>query len=183
MKKLVLAVMPFLLVVGVGPAMAAGNSQKPAGNLQQRLNELEDIEAIKQLKYRYAEICDDFHNPDRVITLFTEDGIWEGGPFGIGIGHAQIHELFEGFRDFIDFSQHNMTNPIIKVNGNTATGEWYLFGPYRIRGSQQAQWLSGTYKDDYVKINGEWKYQHLRFNLRLWAPYTEGWSDELIVGF
>ena len=43
-----------------------------------RLQNLEDIEAIKQLKALYCEICDDDHNPARIVGIFTKDGIWEG---------------------------------------------------------------------------------------------------------
>src|SRR5262245_54135314 len=47
--------------------------------LEQRLTRIEDIEAIKQLKARYCAIADEDHNPDKITTLFVEDGIWEGG--------------------------------------------------------------------------------------------------------
>ena len=46
--------------------------------LEDRIKRLEDIEEIKQLKALYCEICDDDHNPDRIVTIFTVDGIWEG---------------------------------------------------------------------------------------------------------
>ena len=52
--------------------------------LERRITRLEDLESIKQLKALYCEICDDDHNPDRITSIFTEDGIWEGR----GIGHA-----------------------------------------------------------------------------------------------
>src|SRR5262245_34363360 len=41
-------------------------------DLNKRITRLEDIEAIKQLKARYCEICDDNHNPDRITSVFTE---------------------------------------------------------------------------------------------------------------
>jgi len=50
--------------------------------IERRLTRLEDIEAIKQLKARYCEICDDDHNPDRITSVFAEDGIWESAEFG-----------------------------------------------------------------------------------------------------
>jgi len=66
--------------------------------LERRLTRLEDIEAIKQLKARYCEICDDDHNPDRITSVFAEDGIWEGAEFGTANGHANIRKLFEWVR-------------------------------------------------------------------------------------
>ena len=55
--------------------------------LEKRITRLEDIEAIKQLKARYCEICDDMHNPDRVASVFVEDAIWESADFGKAEGH------------------------------------------------------------------------------------------------
>lgn len=189
-RALVLAFVGFLAVgvspmvtsnlgFGVEPAMAKG-PQEPKGQLQQRIAELEDIEAIKRLKYLYAEIADDDHNPDRVIELFVEDGIWEGGQFGFAQGRDDIHTLWQGFREFIDFSQHNISNARVEVNGDRATATFYLWGPYRIRETGEEYLLTGTYRDDFVKIDGVWYFEHLRFTPRLWAPLHEGWSDELL---
>jgi hypothetical protein len=149
--------------------------------IERRLTRLEDIEAIKQLKARYCEICDDDHNPERITSVFAEDGIWESAEFGTGKGHAEIRKLFQGFQKLIEFSQHNIMNPIIEVHNDRATGEWYFMGPFKFRAGQQARWLALQYKDDYVKLNGQWKYKHLRVNLRLSAPYEEGWAKQLIA--
>jgi hypothetical protein len=146
--------------------------------LEKRLTVLEDVEAIKQLKARYCAVCDDDHNPDMIITLFAEDGIWESADAGCNQGHAAIRKLFEGFRDRISFSQHNVMNPIIQVDGDRATGSWYFFGPFTFRKGNRAYWLAARYQDDYVKINGEWKFQHLRAIGRMAAPYEKGWAEK-----
>jgi SnoaL-like domain len=148
------------------------------GDFEKRITVLEDIEAIKQLKARYCAVCDDDHNPDKITTLFAEDGIWEGGDFGKAQGHAAIRKLFEGFQKLISFSQHNIMNPIIEVNGDRAKGVWYLIGPFTFRKDNDARWLSCKYEDDYVKINGEWKYQHLRAYIRMNASYEKGWANK-----
>ena len=98
-------------------------------DLEKRITVLEDIEAIKQLKARYCAICDDDHNPDKIASVFAEDGIWEGGDFGQARGHAAIRKLFEGFKKLISFSQHNLMNPIIEVNGDPREGYVVLAGP------------------------------------------------------
>lgn len=43
--------------------------------LEARITRIEDLEAIKQLKARYCEICDEDHNPDRITSVFSEDAI------------------------------------------------------------------------------------------------------------
>jgi len=146
-------------------------------DLLQRITVLEDIEAIKKLKARYCAVCDDAHNPDKITTLFAEDGIWEGLD-GIGShqGHAAIRKLFENFRDRISFSQHNVMNPIIEVSGDHAKGSWYFMGPFTFRKGNRQIWLAARYEDDYVKVSGQWKFQHLRAIGRMTAPYEKGWA-------
>jgi SnoaL-like protein len=142
--------------------------------LEKRITRIEDIEAIKRLKARYCAICDDKHNPDLITTLFVEDGIWEGADLGRHQGHAAIRALFQSFQERISFSQHNVMNPIIEVNGDRAKGSWYLLGPFTFRKGNRALWLAARYDDDYVKVNGEWKFQHLRAIGRMAAPYAKG---------
>jgi SnoaL-like domain len=146
--------------------------------LEKRITVLEDVEAIKKLKARYCGVCDDNHNPDMITTLFAEDGIWEGADVGAHRGHAAIRKLFEGFRDRISFSQHNVMNPIIEVDGERAKASWYFLGPFTFRKGNRAYWLAARYEDDYVKSNGEWKFQHLRAIGRMTAPYEKGWADK-----
>jgi SnoaL-like domain len=146
--------------------------------LERRLTRMEDIEAIKQLKARYCDICDDDHNPAKITTLFVEDGIWEAGGFGKAQGHEGIRQLFQGFQKMISFSQHMVVNPQIEVNGNTAKGTWYFLGPFTFRKNNEAKWQAVKYEDDYVKVNGEWKYKHLRAHIRMAAAPNESWANK-----
>jgi SnoaL-like protein len=144
--------------------------------LERRITILEDIEAIKKLKAHYCSICDDDHNPNKITTLFAADGIWEGAGVGSHQGHEAIRKLFQDFQQRISFSQHNVMNPDIVVDGNTAKGTWYFLGPFTMRKGNRPMWLAARYEDDYVKINGEWKFQHLRAIGRMSAPYEKGWA-------
>ena len=136
--------------------------------LEARITRLEDIEAIKKLKAIYCDICDDMHNPDRIGALFAADGIWESPDFGKAVGPQAVRELFQNFQKMFSFSQHNIMNPIIDINGNRATAQWYIMGPWdQTEGDGRKTWMTLRYNDDYVKINGEWKYQHLRVVLRM----------------
>ena len=58
-----------------------------------RLQTLEDIEAIRTLKYRYCQACDDDHNPDKLGPLFTEDARWEASTMGPAEGRQGIQKL------------------------------------------------------------------------------------------
>lgn len=145
--------------------------------LAARITRLEDLEAIKQLKARYCEICDDDHNPDRITGIFTEDGVWEGRGIGRAEGHAEIRALFERFQKAIRFSQHMTMNPQIEVEGETGRGTWYFFGPFTMEESGQAMWQACRYHEEYQKVDGQWLIRRLTIRgPRLAAPYEDGWA-------
>ena len=148
------------------------------GALERRITALEDLEAIKQLKARYCQICDDDHNPDRITSIFAEDGVWEGRGIGKAQGHAEIRSLFEGFQKVISYSQHMVMNPVIEVDGDRAHGTWYFFGTFTFYEGNQAKWQAARYHEDYVKVNGDWKIQHLRVKgPAMSADYEKGWAE------
>ena len=50
--------------------------------LEQQVQRLTDIEAIKQMKSQYCYYADHGYDPDGMVSLFVEDAIWDGGDFG-----------------------------------------------------------------------------------------------------
>lgn len=146
--------------------------------LAARIQRLEDLEAIKQLKALYCEICDDDHNPDRIVTIFTEDGIWEGKGIANAKGHAEIRALFENFQKMMSFSQHMTMNPRIEVDGDTASGTWYFFGPFAFRENNQAKWQATRYHEKYARTDEGWKIQHLKIaGPGMSVDYEKGWGE------
>ena len=149
-------------------------------DLAARIQRLEDIEAIKQLKALYCEICDDDHNPDRIVTIFTDDGVWEGKGIGTATGHAEIRALFERFQSMMSFSQHMTMNPRISVDGDSASGTWYFFGPFRFYEGNQAKWQATRYHEEYARADGEWKIKHLKIRgPGMSVNYEDGWGESL----
>jgi hypothetical protein len=139
---------------------------------------LEDIENIKQLKARYCAFCDDNYNPQGIASLFTEDGVWDGGEHGKAKGHDAIVKFFQRAPSVFSFAIHHVMNPIIKVQGDIATGRWYLLQPLtrKSREGETAMWLAGRYEDEYVRVGNEWKFKRLKFITRFLARYDEEWA-------
>lgn len=149
----------------------------PLAALNARITRIEDLEAIKQLKALYCEICDDDHDPTRITSIFTEDGIWEGKGIATAKGHAEIRALFENFQRSISFSQHMTMNPRITVEGETAQGTWYFFGPFTFYKNNQAKWQATRYREIYRKVDGDWKIAHLKLEgPAMSANYETGWA-------
>ena len=112
------------------------------------------------------------------MSIFAEDGIWEGKDAGYAKGHAELRKLFKSFQERISFSQHNVFNPRIEVNGNEAHAHWYFLGPFTFRKGNRQLWLAARYDDDYVKINGQWKFKHLRAFGRMGGAVRRGGPHE-----
>lgn len=141
-----------------------------------RLQRLEDFEAIRQLKARYCQACDDDHNPDKLGPLFTEDGVWEASSVGRAEGRAAIQKLLGdiGRSGTIRNSAHNVMNPIIEISGDTATGQWRLVmlytGIYPDKSIHFSR-IIGWYKERYQKIDGCWYIADLYCQVEEAAPY------------
>ncbi|MGH3492948.1 MAG: nuclear transport factor 2 family protein [Sciscionella sp.] len=130
-------------------------------DIEARIRRLEDTESIRRLKARYCDICDDGHNPARIVTLFAPEGTWETPEHGVRRGHAEIRCVFEGLRDRITFSQHNTTNLNITLRGDTATATWHFLGVLAFPDAP-ARLTLARYEETYVRLDGEWKILRLR---------------------
>jgi uncharacterized protein (TIGR02246 family) len=154
--------------------------------IEERLRVLEDIEEIRKLKTRYAAACDDDYNADAIAALFTEDATWDGGALGKAEGRTAIHKFFGRARDFFPFAIHNVMNPIIEVDGDRATAQWYLLQPATMAQGKtakgnQAVWLAAVYHDEYVRVDGRWLIERLKVTPHFLTPYDEGWAKNPFV--
>ena len=162
-------------------------------SLEARVQRLEDIEAIKQLKALYCSLCDDGYDADGLAELFTEDAVWDGGALGVAKGREKIRRFFENTPKVMPFAVRMVMNPSIQVDGDSATGRWYLFqsatfkpatpvsgGDTPVSGAT-ALWGAARYDEEYVRVGGEWKFRSLRLTSRFWTPYGEGWEKRRSV--
>ena len=148
-------------------------------DLETRLRRLEDIEEIKQLKAKYCRFCDEGYDPDGIAGLFTEDGVWDGGrTFGVAEGREAIRKHFKGAGDRISIARHQVMNPIIEVDDDSATGHWLLFQPCPDASSGQALWLAATYNDRYDKVGDRWLISHLSVEVAFFSPFEKGWAEQ-----
>ena len=145
-------------------------------DIEARLKVLEDIEEIKRLKARYCAYCD-AQDADGVAGLFAEDAVFEGVMLGArSEGREAIRTRFVGAPRTVSFAVHMVLNPLISVDGDTATGIWYLFQPYTLVDGDQAMWGSGRYDEEYVRTNGEWKIKSVKIVSFFWTPFDQGWA-------
>ena len=145
--------------------------------LDQRIQVLEDIEAIRRLKARYCACCDDDHEPEALAALFVADGVWEASGITRAEGHAAMKAYFGGLRASgrIRNSAHNVFNPQITVDGDSATGHWRLIMLYTgnlASGDVQYFRIIGWYTEEYVRVGGDWKFKTLYCQVEENAAYV-----------
>lgn len=143
--------------------------------LEERVQRLEDIEAIKQLKATYCYAADE-GDVDGVARLFTEDAVWEGEGMGRFEGREAIRGFFADLPKRLSFAIHQVMNPRIQVHGDIAHGDWYLLEPNTTSRGEMAVWGAGRYRERYARVDGEWKLAELRLTPLFWTPYDEGWA-------
>ncbi len=150
------------------------------------MNDLEEIEAIRQLKYRYLRAVDlkDFA---LLASTFTADAVsaYDGG----NQSHHGREAIIDWLRSAVDneiVTLHQVHHPEIELTGpSTAKGRWYLEDRVINPGEGTPEMparsiLSGTafYSDEYVKQSGEWLisltgYERVYVELRKYeAPTT-----------
>lgn len=130
--------------------------------LDQRLRTLEDIEAIRRLKAAYCSVADDDHNGAALTELFIPDGTWSSSLGAPCHGHDAMRAHFDAIRASgrIRHSSHMVMNPVIDVQGDTATGTWSFLMMYTASNESRVR-IVGFYQDTYVRVDGEWKFATL----------------------
>ena len=154
--------------------------------LEERIQTLEDIEAIKVLKSRYCAYCDSAYNSKGIASLFVDDGIWDGGFMGRFEGAKAIRAHFESVSSVMGFAIHHLTNPIIEISpedNNRALGSWYLWQPCtQTTRSNRALWLAANYKDTYTKTKHGWQFVNMIITPKMFSPYESGWAEVPFIG-
>lgn len=143
--------------------------------LERRISALEDVEAIKRLKYRYWR-CLDTKAWDELAECFAEDATvsYGGGEYRFAGREAIMAFLSEALgRESGAHGVHHGHHPEIELTSPaTARGRWglynYLLNPTRQRGVREAAF----YEDEYVKIGGRWLLRHTGYTYL----FHEEWS-------
>jgi len=123
------------------------------------MDELREIEAIKQLKYRYMR-CLDQKRWDELAACFTADVVtsYGGGKYAFEGRDAVMQFLSEAMGAPNFLSSHRVHQPeIMLLSATTARGTWALedtvVDPVRRFVLQGAAF----YEDEYVKEGADWR--------------------------
>ncbi len=167
--------------------MTAGHAaESELAAITARVRTLEDAEAIRRLKARYAELVDARYGKsgprppeelaqlaDSIAALFAEDAVWDGGS-GLGVCHGRDGIRARMAEPTLLFSRHYFVNPQIEVDGDRARARWELLAPCTMRDGRPA-WMAGAEDDEYTRIGGIWLHQRMALSVHFFAPHERGW--------
>lgn len=133
-----------------------------SADLAQQIQRLNDIEAIKQLKYRYvrAMTYSDWNALEQTLTEDVQTSYSDGK-----YTFNSREEVLNLLRSSHDHSLNNIiaywhvTMPIIEITGpDSATGSWGMYHRYIDRGERNSEEEQfAFYDDEYVRTAEGWK--------------------------
>lgn len=144
--------------------------------LEQRVQRLEDVEAIRGLTMQLARHFDDDYDADAIVGLFTDEAFLDLADFGQYHGRDEIHAFYSGISEQITFSKHHIATHTIDVDpsGSRATGVFYMLATITMGGT--AMYLANTWNNRYQKLDGRWLITNFGLEIQFLTPYDSGWA-------
>lgn len=143
--------------------------------LEERVQRLEDIEEIRQLRMRYHVNTNDGHF-DRMWELFTEDAYVDFGYISRARGREAINDLFLRIPRNLPLVKQFIHNHLVEVNGDEATGISYLDARYAQEGDSVM--VAARFDEIYVRTPNGWRIKQMLLELYFSVPITVGWAGE-----
>ena len=137
---------------------------------EQRIQELEDREAIRELTARY---CHAVARGDgtAIVAMFTDDGVFQMEPRAVS-GRAELEDFYGAVSASppIPFIQ----NHVIELAGDGARGTCSV--EIRLVQDGEAYTAAGWYEDTYRRVDGSWRFARRDFHVFHWVPLKKGWG-------
>lgn len=114
-----------------------------------------DIDEIKQLKYRYLR-CVDLHLWDELAETLADDVT---ASYGARLSYDSRDAVVRGLAEQMTadvLTEHRVTHPEITVDGDTATGRWYLQDRVIVPAFSTMIIGAAFYDDAYERRDGRW---------------------------
>src|SRR5262245_57610611 len=160
---------------------------KEVASLRARVEAAEAVQAIHNLKARYAQLVDERYTrgkvapeekvaavAEQIAALFTDDGVWDGGPaLGVSTGRAEIAARMRA--PTLLFSWHFFLKPQVHVDGDRARARWDILSPCTTKDAKPS-WMVGFEDDEYARADGVWLHRRMKLTTVFLAAHETGWQ-------
>jgi hypothetical protein len=164
-----------------GPASDAASLRTSLSTVEQRIGLLEDAAEIERLQTMYGYYLATLEW-DALTDLFADDGTIEIALRGVYVGKASVRRNLNLYGqqglDHGVLHNHMQYQPVIHVaeDGKTAklrSRAFSMMGNFRKNG----MWMGGVYENEFVKVDGVWKFRKDQVMNTYFAPYELGWKE------
>lgn len=157
------------------PVMGKGEKVM-AKSIEQRVQELEDRDQIKELTARYC-----WHvahgEGEAVAALFADDGVLEvtDGSFKPVKGKDELLKFYRTSVNQPEMAIPFIQNHIIEVKGDEAEGTCGIEARFTRNGESVT--AAGYYEDRYRRENGKWRFTQRKITFHHVVPLKVGWAE------
>ncbi len=116
---------------------------------------LEDKDVIRDMLSRYC-YGTDAGDVETWVGGFTEDCVWDGGPFGVCHGKQAMREFYAPGVEQARTMRHLTLNSIIDVQGDRASAVSYVL-LLQVSATGANVIFTGFYDDALVRLDGRWR--------------------------
>jgi hypothetical protein len=163
------------------PATTAAALDDVLARLDSRITRLEDTDAIERLDTIRAYYL--AHSQwDNFAAIFAPDGSIEIAMRGVYVGRANVRRNLNLYTkvgmQYGLLHNHMAYQPVIHIGADGTTAQmraraFSIMGEFGV----YAQWMGGTYENEYVKVNGVWMIKRDHQINTYFAAYARGWKD------
>lgn len=140
--------------------------------IEDRLQAIEDREAIRELTARY---CHGIAAADvtGIVELFCEDGSFCIGD-QVTTGTEALTEFYSNLADAppIPFIQNHVIDELHESEARARCS-----AEIRMVRDGIAVTTAGWYTDSFRRVDGQWKFQSRNFHVFHMVPLSEGWAE------
>ena len=147
-----------------------------AKSLEQRIQELEDRDAIKELTAKYCWNLSHGEG-EAVARLFTDDGVLDvtGAANGPVRGMEALLKFYRSSVREPEQAIPFIQNHIIHVDGDNAHGTCGIEARFTRNGESVT--AAGYYEDKYRRVGGQWRFVERKIFFHHVVPLKQGWAE------
>jgi len=149
--------------------------ESPGKTIEQRLQHLEDLEAIRGLRMEYHHCVNDDRFPE-AAWIFTDDAFVEYQGVGSAKGRAEVEVLFGRLGNAVTLIKQFVSNHMVEIDGDEATGIAYLDARYAQDGKSLI--AAVRFDDRYRRTSEGWRISEMIASVQFSVPVQEGWAGE-----
>lgn len=138
---------------------------------------MDDIDAIQQLKYRYLRTLDTKDWP-AFADCFVPDATGDYAGLVFGSRDELVGYMQTNLGDDV-VTMHHCHHPEIAVDGDAASGMWYLEDKVYAVPFRFVLEGAGIYQDRYVRTPDGWRFQHTGYR----RTFEVTWSMDDVPSF